>query len=176
VSPKPSSAFGLPSGCLESKRIAMPFYDYACKKCDCVFEIMHSFKDKPKPACPKCNSTNTQKVVSACGIIIHSTRAKTFVLDAVKQESDKRAALKQMGIENIKPMAGVTLDQVYAEIDKNKTAVREQMCAQKEKDNAARKIKQREWLRKAVKRTPERAKIRKEMQAKEEAAKRAIRL
>jgi multidrug resistance efflux pump len=96
------------------------------------------------------------------------------VLDSVKQESDKRAELKAMGIEKINPMPGVTLDQVYDEIGKNKGLVKERMAAQKEIDTARTKAKQREWFRKAAKRTPERAKIRKEMQAKEAAEKRAI--
>jgi hypoxanthine phosphoribosyltransferase len=81
-----------------------------------------------------------------------------------------------MGIENINPRRGVTLDQVYSEIKKNGGAVQEQMQAQKEIDNAKRKIKDREWKIKALKRTPERARIRKEMKDKEDAAKRAIRL
>ena len=152
----------------------MPFYDYACKKCDHVFEVMHGFNDKPHPVCPKCQHPETAKQISACGIIIHSTRAKRFVLDSVKQESDKRAELKAMGIEKINPMPGVTLDQVYDEIGKNKGLVKERMAAQKEVDTARTKAKQKEWFAKAAKRTPERAKIRKEMQAKEAAEKRAI--
>lgn len=153
-----------------------PFYDYSCKKCDFVFELMHSFNDKPKPVCPKCKSKDTFKNISACSFTIHSTKAKRFVLDAVKRESDKRTELRAMGIENINPRKGVTLDQVYSEIKKNGGAVQEQMQAQKEIDNAKRKIKDREWKIKALKRTPERARIRKEMKDKEDAAKRAIRL
>jgi hypothetical protein len=96
--------------------------------------------------------------------------------DVVKTEAERRQELREMGIEKITPRKGVSLDQVYAEIKKQGNAVKEQMCAQNEKDAAKRKIKDREWKIKALKRTPERAKIRKEMQAKEDAAKRAIRL
>ena len=154
----------------------MPFYDYSCRKCDFVFELMHGINDKPKPICPKCDSPDTFKMVSACGIIIRNSRAKTFVLDAVKKESEKREELKRMGIENITPRSGVTLDQVYSEIKKQGGAVKEQMAAQRERDEVKRKIKDREWKIKALKRTPARAKIRQEMKSREESAKRAIRL
>jgi hypothetical protein len=48
------------------------------------------------------------------------------------------------------------------------------MAAQAEQSAANTKAKQKEWTRKALLRTPERAKIRAEMKAKEAAAKRAI--
>lgn len=154
----------------------MAFYDYSCRKCDFVFELMHGFNEKPKPVCPKCGSKDTFKNISACSFTIHSTKAKRFVLDAVRRESDKRTELRSMGIENITPRNGVSLDQVYSEIKKSGGAVQEQMHAQREIDEAKRKIKDREWKIKALKRTPERAKIRREMKAKEDAQKRAIRL
>lgn len=154
----------------------MPYYDYSCRKCDFIFELMHSFNDKPKPVCPKCGSKDTFKNISACSFTIHSTKAKRFVLDAVKRESDKRTELRMMGVEKIRPAKGISLDQVYSEIKKSGSAVQEQMHAQKEVDAAKKKIKDREWKIAALKRTPERARIRKEMQAKEAAEKRAIRL
>ena len=154
----------------------MAFYDYSCRKCDFVFELMHGFNDKPEPVCPNCNSKDTFKTVSACGIIVRSNRAKAFVMDAVKKEAEQRSKLKELGLEKITPIRGVSLDQVYSEIKKQGGAVQERMHAQRERDDAKRKIKDREWKIKALKRTPERAKIRKEIKAKEDAAKRAIRL
>ncbi len=151
-------------------------YDYSCRKCDFVFELMHGFNDKPQPPCPKCGSPNTFKMISACGIIIHSNKAKAFVMDTARRSAEKREELRQMGIVNITPMKGVTLDQIHSEVKKQGNAVKEQMHAQKEKDEAKRKIKDKAWKIGALKRTPERAMIRKTMKAKEDFAKRSIRI
>lgn len=152
-----------------------PFYDYSCKKCDFVFELMHSFKEKPQPPCPKCGSKNTFKMISLCGIIIHNN-SKCKMNDAKKKEADKKEELRQMGIEKITPMNGVSIDQVYSEVKKQGSAVKEQMHSKRESDQAKKKIKDREWKIAALKRTPERAKIRKEMKTIEEFKKRAIRI
>ena len=153
----------------------MPRYDYSCRQCDFEFELIHGFQEKPKPACPKCGSPDTFKMVSACGIVIHSTRAKRFVLDAVKKESEQREALRRdYGIEKVTPTAGVTMDQVYSEIKKQGTFTRDKMQAKKEIDDAALRAKQKAWKIAALKRTPERAKIRAEKKAQAEHKKRSI--
>jgi hypothetical protein len=138
---------------------------------------MHGFQEKPKPVCPKCGSPDTFKMVSACGIIIHSTRAKRFVLDACKKESDCREALRRdYGIHSVTPRAGVTMNQVYSEIKKQGTFTRDKMQAKKEIDDIALRAKQKAWKIAALRRTPERAKIRAEKKAQEEHKKRAIKI
>jgi len=152
-----------------------PFYDYSCRKCNFVFEEMHSFRETPRIECPKCGCPDTFKMVSACGIIVHSTRAKRFVLDAVKKESEQRERLRrEFGIEKVTPTAGVTLDQVYNEIKKQGTFTKEKMAEKKEIDAKALKAKQKAWKIAALKRTPERAKIRADMKAKEEYKKHSV--
>lgn len=43
----------------------MPLYEFKCKTCDHKFEELLSFSDKSIPDCPKCQSTETTKLVSA---------------------------------------------------------------------------------------------------------------
>lgn len=45
----------------------MPLYDYQCKKCQAVFEVRATFKEKEaglKPECPECHSKKTQQVLT----------------------------------------------------------------------------------------------------------------
>jgi putative FmdB family regulatory protein len=43
----------------------MPLYEYRCTQCGESFEIMLRFSESNRiPACPKCDSTNTQKKIS----------------------------------------------------------------------------------------------------------------
>jgi putative FmdB family regulatory protein len=50
----------------------MPFYDFRCKRCDHVFTIRASIKEKEaglKPECPVCRQQETQQVITA-GVFI----------------------------------------------------------------------------------------------------------
>ena len=43
----------------------MPFYEYRCNECGEAFEKMLRFSESDRiPACPKCESPNTQKKLS----------------------------------------------------------------------------------------------------------------
>lgn len=42
----------------------MPIYEYRCEKCGCEFEELVS--GDATPACPKCSSGETRKLMSAC--------------------------------------------------------------------------------------------------------------
>lgn len=42
----------------------MPIYEYRCKACNYTFEDL-VFGDE-KPSCPKCHSTDTEKMISRC--------------------------------------------------------------------------------------------------------------
>ena len=37
----------------------MPFYDYICKDCSKIFEIVRGMNEKVQPYCPYCKSSNT---------------------------------------------------------------------------------------------------------------------
>ncbi len=43
----------------------MPFYEYRCTECGAEFEMMLRFSESDRrPACPKCESPQTQKKLS----------------------------------------------------------------------------------------------------------------
>ncbi len=46
----------------------MPIYEYVCEDCSHQFEELVSSRDKTGPQCPKCNSVNVRKLMSACGV------------------------------------------------------------------------------------------------------------
>jgi putative FmdB family regulatory protein len=44
----------------------MPTYDYKCKECGKVFEVLHRFSDYDKEIkCPNCGSDKTERIFSA---------------------------------------------------------------------------------------------------------------
>jgi len=47
----------------------MPIYEYVCEECGAQFEEIMS-PTAPAPACPKCKSASTKKLMSCCR---HST-------------------------------------------------------------------------------------------------------
>ncbi|MDZ7831726.1 MAG: zinc ribbon domain-containing protein [Desulfobacterales bacterium] len=53
----------------------MPIYEFVCKDCHHEFETLVSISDKDRPQCPKCNSGQVKKKLSACGIRPHGIPA-----------------------------------------------------------------------------------------------------
>lgn len=47
----------------------MPTFDFECSDCNEVFEFNRSFGSSEHPACPKCKSTNTQKLMHTPNIV-----------------------------------------------------------------------------------------------------------
>lgn len=46
----------------------MPLYDYQCKKCQAVFEVRATFKEKEaglEPECPECHSKKTNQLLTS---------------------------------------------------------------------------------------------------------------
>ena len=46
----------------------MPLYDYQCKKCQAVFEVRATFKEKEaelEPGCPECHSKKTNQLLTS---------------------------------------------------------------------------------------------------------------
>ncbi len=41
----------------------MPVYEYRCKNCNYVFEVMHGI-DEPSPNCPNCGSKKVTKIIT----------------------------------------------------------------------------------------------------------------
>jgi putative FmdB family regulatory protein len=42
----------------------MPFYEYACEKCESEFEIEQRITDEPLKSCPKCRSRRIKRLIS----------------------------------------------------------------------------------------------------------------
>ncbi len=51
----------------------MPIYEYRCHKCENVFEEIQKITAEPKATCPKCGSTDTQRLVSQTSFILKGT-------------------------------------------------------------------------------------------------------
>jgi len=49
----------------------MPIYEFVCESCSHKFEELLAISDKTLPNCPKCQSKETKKVLSACGVRSH---------------------------------------------------------------------------------------------------------
>lgn len=156
-----------------------PCYDYNCRDCDSTFEVKHSMNEKPKVKCPKCKSGKTAKCFPIVGMITQSSRHVDMgrAIDQVKRNVEMQQRLKtEMGIEKINPIGRSSMKQVYDDAMAQKTQIRESMAEQAEVRGKETAIKQREWTRKALLRTPQRSKERAEKKAAEAASKRAIRL
>jgi putative FmdB family regulatory protein len=54
----------------------MPLYDYQCQKCQAVFEVRATFKEKEqglKPKCPQCQSKKTRQVLTSGLFVSHAS-------------------------------------------------------------------------------------------------------
>ena len=43
----------------------MPIYEYKCKECDHIFEILVLKRDDQQVACPNCNNKHVEKLLSS---------------------------------------------------------------------------------------------------------------
>ena len=43
----------------------MPIYEYACKKCDHLFDVLQKMSDEPLTFCPECGEPGLKKLISA---------------------------------------------------------------------------------------------------------------
>jgi putative FmdB family regulatory protein len=157
----------------------MPNYDYNCNGCKLTFEIRHSMTETPTVICPKCQSRSTSKIPSLVGIVSRSGRSVAMdrAHDQVKRNIEMKEDMRRnMGIEQIHPLRNSTMKQVYDDAKAQKSEIKESMAAQAESRAKERTVKQREWTKAALLRTPQRRKDMAERKAKEAAVKRAIKL
>ncbi len=153
----------------------MPFYDYLCRECGVEFEKFHSMQHKEPVPCEECGSTNTSKIPCACGIIVRNTGVVRASGDRMRRRADaKQDLVENHGVENLTPVRGNTFESAYNDIKATGTLTRDRMQAKREQNEKRVRKKQKEWLKGARKRTPERARVKKEKKAQEAAAKRKI--
>jgi len=53
----------------------MPIYEYICNDCQFIFEQMKSMKDTDSAMCPRCESGNTTKQLSASKTITENLKS-----------------------------------------------------------------------------------------------------
>ena len=69
----------------------MPIFEYACKKCGKEFEAL-VLKTTPAPSCPKCKSTELEKLISKPAIKSESTHG--LAMKAAKARDKKAGSEK----------------------------------------------------------------------------------
>lgn len=155
----------------------MPFYEYGCDQCGCVIEVSHGMSEKPTVKCEGCGA-KMKKLISAPFIISRQTQVMRRRHDEAKRRVDMRQDLAEnYGVTKVQPLPnseGKGEAEIYQDIKQAGAFVKDRMQQQREQNLAKTEAKQREWRKAAVKRTEKRAKVRKEMKAKEEADKRRI--
>ena len=53
----------------------MPFYEYQCRKCGYIMDLLQPMGTDEPPACDKCGNAETKKVMSATGAVISQSPA-----------------------------------------------------------------------------------------------------
>ena len=152
-------------------------YDYMCEACGFSFEASHHHTEKPILPCPKCGSKITHKVPCLCGIVVKDSRARTRAKDALHRDAEVRSDLAvSYGVENVTPLRGQTVNDVYKDIKSRGGFVREEMAKSAEESAAKTGVKRKEWKKVAARRVVPRRLEMERRKAAEDAKKRAIRL
>lgn len=156
----------------------MPSYDYRCKKCDSVVEVVHSMSSSPVVRCSSCGSP----CVRVPSVPFLSTKTGGSVrgsrmMDSRKRDGEMMAELRRdLGLRDVQPIAGASVSEVYREAKAQASAIREDMARSREEAKKKTREQQREWHAKAMKRLPERAAVKRRYKQEQEAKKRAISL
>lgn len=61
----------------------MPLYDYQCQRCQTVFEVRATFKEKEvglDPECPQCHSKKAHQLLSSGLFLRHSNEGESLKL------------------------------------------------------------------------------------------------
>ena len=153
----------------------MPRYDYKCKQCGHVAEHTHSFKVNPEFVCPDCEDSVMSRMIGCPGISVKHNHVANKLRDQHRKEQEMRQDLRENHmIEKIAPIACSGIEQVYNEVKASGSATKEKMQKTIEQNEAATKLKQKQWQIGANKRVEKRTIESQERKAAEAAAKRKI--
>ena len=72
----------------------MPIYEFSCQNCNAEFEIVLSFSDSTMPVCPKCASSNVQRLLSRPAI--HFKGSGWYINDS--KNNTKTSAVGTTGV------------------------------------------------------------------------------
>jgi len=148
----------------------MAFYDYLCLACYEILEVQHGFNDTPDLTC-KCGSKEFERLIS--NVNVNTKSGKTLrqerFITSQKQYIDKRTDLREnYGVHEVKVLPdGKTFNNVYEDIKRRGTDVKEQMKKTVEETQKKTDIKLQENRERAFKNRESRIKVIKERQAQE---------
>lgn len=115
----------------------MPIYEYKCKKCEGVFEILHGFNDKPPKKCEECGG-KLERMISLSAFHLKGSgwyetdygRKKVSHEKELKNHADTGAASADNSSSGDKPVdtggahtaneAKATLDSIKSDTSKAK--------------------------------------------------------
>ena len=72
----------------------MPIYEYRCDQCGHQFEVLQKISDAPVKNCPKCNSNNPRRLVSAVAFKLKGTGWYETDFKTKKPKKDENNAIK----------------------------------------------------------------------------------
>lgn len=153
----------------------MARYDYSCLECNKVQEIVRDMNDRSPVLCQSCN-TQMKRIYSVPNIGTNGSLAeKQKLKDLYKAETEIRHDLKENHlIEKVKPSPGKNLYDVYKGVKESGGMVKEAMLRTIERNSKKVAEKGKIWRKEALKRTPQRAKEKKERRMEEQRLKRRI--
>jgi len=100
----------------------MPFYEYACEKCESEFEVEQRITEDPLKSCPKCRSRRIKRLISrtsfslkgggwyADGYSPNGGSEKTGSDSAAKDTSESASPSDTSGSEKKKKAASTSKD------------------------------------------------------------------
>jgi len=127
----------------------MPTYDYGCTSCENIFEVVHSFRDKPEIKCTKCGNV-CKKQISSCSFSIRSGDS----ISSMSTVEMKQDLSENYGIESVNPISG-TFKDFYQGVKKDGAKVKEQMKQGEENNQKKAALKTKEFNAKSHNRISE---------------------
>ena len=158
-----------------------PNYNYDCRDCGDVQEVFHGMKEKPRIKCAACGSTNVKRCISAPNLIVHGSirppkQKPVRPANSRTQLADMHHELREdFNVHTVTPMQSKSFEEVYSDIKEQGGAVKEQMVKKREGEQGRITKKHKDWMKGAVRRTPDRAEKMKKEKKKEAYKKRSIR-
>lgn len=154
----------------------MPVYDFSCPGCGTLIEVCRSMSSNDPVVCSGCGE-QMKRVYGVPNFKIGKTIVGMKAKEIVYRDSSLRSELKEsQGVEKIFPAGMRGMDEIYRDVKASGTYVRDRMQQEKEVSDKKRRLKQKDWMGKAMKRAPARSKEMVERKAAQAAKDRSISL
>jgi putative FmdB family regulatory protein len=133
----------------------VPLYEYECEKCGAMFEEIGKVGENQKP-CPECGAT-ANKIPSMFAMAHGKTRDHIRRQDRGNKYQEVCNNLKlKHDVHGFRPLPnseGRDFDQVYKDVQKLGSKVKDEMAISRARNQALTKEKQKKWMEGAMKRT-----------------------